>query len=431
VALERVVHGVAPTLAKEGLEPRPIILRVVALWNGDGWAVMPGGVARVVEGGDLYRSRLIHGGIAKDVWVLTTEEQEIRTPSVPATAARAHRAAGALQSRVADDLFWLGRYVERLDAAGRVFRAVLNRLTGGGLGARDMAELARLAGALQRNGWISASVAGSPVDGASFTGGIARAATAKSGVVQECLDAVRRLAFAVRDRLSVDMWHTLNHMLDEVRTHLAEGSGDMDRLLDALDDLIRTIAAFAGLASENMTRGAGWRFLDIGRRIERGVAIANTLAPVLRGPVSQVEIGLRLALELCDSTITYRTRYPTELHPARALDLVIADGSNPRALMFQLARLRDFIETLAPAPGFEAATPLVTGLIRAVMDFSIDSAEGAPEAMPLPPVLALLDRVGSDLTALSAMITHCYFSHIQTTHPLGFAPRPAREALPA
>jgi uncharacterized alpha-E superfamily protein len=392
---------------------------------------MPGGVARVVEGGDMYRSRLIHGGIAKDVWVLTTEEQEIRTPAPLTTAARAHRAAGALQSRVADDLFWLGRYIERLDSAGRVFRAVLNRLTGGGLGARDMAELARLAGALQRNGWISAAVAGSPVDGASFAGGVARAVTVSGGVVQDCLDSVRRLAFAVRDRLSVDMWHTLNHMLDDVRTHLREGAGDMDRLLDALDDLVRTVAAFAGLASENMTRGAGWRFLDIGRRIERGAAIANTLAQVLRGPPNQIEIGLRLALELCDSTITYRTRYPTELHPARALDLVVADGSNPRALMFQLARLRDFIETLAPAPGFEGAAPLVTGLIRAVMDFSIDSAEGGPEAMPLPPVLALLDRVGGDLMALSEMITHCYFSHIQTTHPLGFAPRPARETLPA
>jgi uncharacterized circularly permuted ATP-grasp superfamily protein/uncharacterized alpha-E superfamily protein len=430
VALERVVYGVAPTLGKDGLVPRPIVLRVVALWNGSDWSVMPGGVARVVEDGDMYRSRLLHGGVAKDVWVLTTDDLDVRTPSVPATPARAHRAAGALQSRVADDLFWLGRYVERLDAAARVFRAVLNRLTGGGLGPRDMAELVRLAGALQRNGWISAAVAGSPVDGANFAGGIARAATASGGVAQDCLDAVRRLAFAVRDRLSLDMWHTLNHMLDEVHENLAGGSGDMDRLLDALDDLIRTIAAFAGLAAENMTRGAGWRFLDIGRRIERGIAIANTLVPVLRGPPLQVDIGLRLALELCDSTITYRTRYPTELHPARALDLVVADGSNPRGLMFQLVRLRDFIETLTPAPGFGAATPLVTDLIRAVVDFSIDSAEGTPDTTAVAPATALLDRVTGDLAALSEMITHCYFSHVQTTHPLRFAPRPAREALP-
>ncbi|MCC6470138.1 MAG: circularly permuted type 2 ATP-grasp protein [Alphaproteobacteria bacterium] len=431
VALERVVHGVAPNLGKDGLSPRPIVLRVVALWNGSEWSVMPGGVARVVEADDMYRSRLLHGGVAKDVWVLTTEEQDVRTPSAPMTPARAHRSAGALQSRVADDLFWLGRYVERLDAAARVFRAVMNRLTGGGLGPRDMAELARLAGAMQRNGWISATIAGSPVDGRNFAGGIAKAATAPEGVVQDCLDAIRRLTFTVRDRLSLDMWRTLNHLLDEVRGQLVAADGDMDRLLDALDDLIRGIAAFAGLAAENMTRGAGWRFLDIGRRIERGMAIANTLAPVLRGPAAQLEIGLRLALELCDSTITYRTRYPTELHPARALDLVVADASNPRALMFQIVRLRDFIETLAPSPGFEAARTLVRELIRTVMDFSVESVEKVQDAMPVGPVVEMLDRIAGDLTALSEMITHTYFSHVVTAHPLGFAPRPARETLPA
>lgn len=255
---------------------------------------MPGGVARVVEPDDMYRSRLLHGGVAKDVWVLTDEMQDIRGPALPVAQARGGRGAAVLQSRIADDLFWLGRYVERLDAGARLIRAVLNRLTGGGLGPRDMAELAHLATALHRNGWINAAIAGSSVDGAHFAEGIAKAATEDGGGVQDCLDAVRRLAFAVRDRLSLDMWHTLNHLLDEVRRSLVAGARDMDHLLDALDDLVRLIAAFAGLASENMTRGAGWRFLDIGRRIEQDDAITHTLAPVLKGPAAQLEVGLRL-----------------------------------------------------------------------------------------------------------------------------------------
>lgn len=431
VALERVAYGVAPTFGKDGMEPRPIALRVLALWNGNDWIVMPGGVARVVEPDDMYRSRLLHGGVAKDVWVLTDEMQDIRGPALPVAQARGGRGAAVLQSRIADDLFWLGRYVERLDAGARLIRAVLNRLTGGGLGPRDMAELARLATALHRNGWINAAIAGSSVDGAHFAEGIAKAATEDGGGVQDCLDAVRRLAFAVRDRLSLDMWHTLNHLLDEVRRSLVAGARDMDHLLDALDDLVRVIAAFAGLASENMTRGAGWRFLDIGRRIERGIAITHTLAPVLKGPAAQLEVGLRLSLELCDSTITYRTRYPTELNPARAIDLVVADSSNPRALLFQLVRLREFMEALPPASGFEGAPGLVTRAIADVMNFSIDNVEGTPDAMPLVPVLALLDRVGGELMTLSELITHCYFSHVQTTHSLSFAPMPAPERLPA
>ena len=430
VALERVEHGVAPTLAKEGMVPRPIVLRAVAVWNEGSWSVLPGGVGRVVSGGDMYRSRLLHGGIAKDVWALSEEEQDIRMPGAIALPAKPRRATGALQSRVADDLFWLGRYIERLDAGARIFRAALNRLTGGGLGARDMVELGRLANALYRNGWIGAQLAGSPVDGVMFLGGICGAVTEDGGIL-DSLESARRLAFAVRDRLSLDMWHTLNHLLEDVRQRLRAGAGDMDRLMEALDDLIRVVAAFAGLAAENMVRGSGWRFMDIGRRIERGAAIARSIACVMNGPPAQVEIGLRLSLELCDSTITYRTRYPTELRPARALDLVIADSSNPRSILYQLVRLSDFFENMSPAAGFETAPRLVRALVDAVMDFSVDTIEVDTETVRLAPVLALLDRVADELTALSETITRSFFSHVQTTHSLSFAPRPAMESLPA
>lgn len=430
VALERVEHGVAPMLTKQGMMPAPIVLRVVAIWNGSDWSVLPGGVGRVVSGGDAYRSRLLHGGVAKDVWVLSEEEHDIRMPNAAPLPAKAKRATGALQSRVADDLFWLGRYLERLDAGARIFRATLNRLSGGGLGARDMVELGRLANALYRNGWIGAQIAGSPVDGVMFLGGISSAVT-EGGGVQDCLDSARRLAFAVRDRLSLDMWHTLNHMLDEARQRLRAGAGDIDRLIEALDELIRVVAAFAGLAAENMVRGSGWRFMDIGRRIERGAAIARSIGCVLNGPPQQVEIGLRLSLELCDSTITYRTRYPTELRPARALDLVIADSSNPRSMLYQLVRLSDFFENMTPVAGFETAPKVVRSLVDAVMDFAIETIETDSETVRLAPVLALLDRVADELTALSETITRSFFSHVQTTHSLSFAPRPAMESLPA
>lgn len=89
------------------------------------------------------------------------------------------------------------------------------------------------------------------------------------------------------------------------------------------------------------------------------------------------------------------------------------------------------MEALPPASGFEGAPGLVTRAIADVMNFSIDNVEGTPDAMPLVPVLALLDRVGGELMTLSELITHCYFSHVQTTHSLSFAPMPAPERLPA
>ena len=100
-----------------------------------------------------------------------------------------------------------------------------------------------------------------------------------------------------------------------------------------------------------MVRGGGRLFLDFGRRTERAQAIATELAEVLDQPgaVTQpgrVEAGLRLALELRDSVITYRSRYLSVLQPAPALDLILADEGNPRGLAFQLAAVRDLLREI-------------------------------------------------------------------------------------
>jgi hypothetical protein len=215
---------------------------------------MPGGVARVVAGDALYRSTLRHGGIAKDVWVLSDEGVDVNVPAVRTASPPIKRATGALASRAADDLYWLGRYAERVDVGGRLLRAAIDRLAGGGLGPRDRAELHLLAAALHRAGWIDAIMAAAPVGGLMFARGLAVASG--GGAMGEALAGLRRLTVSVRDRLTLDMWRVLNHVLGTVRDNLAVENGDPDRLLEALDDLVRSIAAFAGLVSENMTRGA-------------------------------------------------------------------------------------------------------------------------------------------------------------------------------
>ncbi|MGE3934037.1 MAG: circularly permuted type 2 ATP-grasp protein [Rhodospirillaceae bacterium] len=419
VAFERVEHGVAPSLGESGLVPQPIVLRVSALWHEGGWHVMPGGLARVATAQPMYRHSLDHGGIAKDVWVLNEDERE----GVGAVAVRQapppHRADATVQSRAADDLFWLGRYVERLDTGARLFRATLDRLAGGGLGPRDIAELTRLARVLDRDGWIESAVSRAPVDSAAFARGIA-AAVGGDGAVRECIGRLRELGFAVRDRISLDMTTTLNHLIIPVHVALTRSGGDVDRLIAGLQDVIRETAAFAGLAAENMTRGAGWRFLDLGRRIERGGAIARSIAGVMEGHAGPADAGLRLSLELCDSTITYRMRYPTEARPTRALELVLADTSNPRALLYQLERIREHLLALHRGGPAAEELRLIDGCVEAVAGFPFGPQE-AGDRLDLVPLLDLLGRTGDDLMMLSDAITRTYFSHVQATRTLSLA----------
>jgi len=428
VALARLDPGVVPTVEGNKLQPKPYVLRMVLVWHDGDWVAMPGGVARVVDEAALYAahgSGMQHGGVAKDVWVLTREERDVFIPAAATVGMAIQRGvAGELPSRVADDLFWFGRYAERIDAGARLFRAALTRLAGGGVGPRDAAELAMLAKALVAGGWVAGSALGGPPDGALFAQSLTHGAS-NGRVMRDCLDALRRLAFAIRDRLSVDMWHNLNHLMADVRRTLAVAGRDIDRVLGALDELIRAIAALSGMAADNMTRGAGWRFLEVGRRIERAHATTRTLSAVLRLPARQYEIGLRLALELCDSTITYRTRYPSAPRPAPAIDLILADPMNPRSLIFQLDQLRDHIDKLTATSGGQrlAEQTLARKLVAEIEVFDILSLEPSGTAPDLGPLFALLDRIGQDILSMSDLITRSFFSHVALPHAVGVAPR--------
>lgn len=416
VAIERFAHGVAPTLTPSGLVPRPFMLRAIAVRSGEDWTVLPGGVARVLEDGALYRGALRPGGTAKDVWVLTAEERDVVVPAVTREAPTIRRSTDVL-SRIADDLYWLGRQVERLDGAARLFRAAVARLAGGELGPRELAELGLIGQTLYRTGWIDAGIAGAPSASRIFADGIASEA-AHGKAIGGCLGELRRLALSVRDRLSLDMWRNLNRLVGKVRAGLADGLYDHDRLLDALDDLLRTIAAFGGLAAENMTRGASWHFLELGRRLERGVAVSSTISALLDQRPASSELGLGLALEFCDSTITYRTRYGTEPQLVPALDLLLLDPSNPRALAFQSNGLLDHLRALAAPAAAHPEQDEAERIVAAVSGFYFAAGRDPADTTP---VLNLLADVLARLTTLSALITRSYFSHVAPVRESEFA----------
>ena len=214
--------------------------------------------------------------------------------------------------------------------------------------------------------------------------------TRRTGSLASVLNALSRVAGTVRDRISTDMWRVLSD-LGEVREHglfsrvrrnrggrgyaTSEGRTLSDEL-ELLDRTILSLAAFGGLAMESVTRGEGWRFLDMGRKIERSLytigLVRNTLVQISghEGPLLEV-----LLLEIADSSMTYRRRYQGSLQPAAVLDLLLADETNPRSLAFQLSALADDVEHLprdSDRPGRSAEQRLMLSSLTALRVADMD-----------------------------------------------------------
>jgi uncharacterized alpha-E superfamily protein len=436
-ATARVTPSVAPCLDGDGLVPRPVLVRMFLVHDRGEWRAMPGGLGCVLADG----AQAWPGAgpvVAKDVWVLAESSAAIEGPRaarIPPLAIR--RTAGDMPSRVGDNYFWLGRYLERLEGAARLLRIAIGRLSRPAPTPHEMAELEVLIACLTLAGLLNADA----IEGLGPAGlGQALLRVAGSwGSIHALLGQVSRVTGLLRDQVTGEMHAVTARGLREVEEALGRiGTGVDGQALDATFEAMSRVLAFAatlsGLAAENMVRGGGRLFLDLGRRVERAQAVADQLACALEFPgavqqPARVEHGLRLALELCDSSITYRSRYLAVLQPAPALDLLLADDGNPRGLAFQLAAMRALLGEIAGGGDTSLATAAAAlqdepqAMVRTVAE----AADQSVAALLLPARLrALRDAVAE----LSDRVSRRYFALLPSVRTVGIeAPaRPMRGA---
>ncbi|MDU0340339.1 circularly permuted type 2 ATP-grasp protein [Bosea rubneri] len=339
VGQEVVRLSTMPVLHDGRLEPRPMTLRVFAAATPEGWQVMPGGFCRISDETDARAVTMRSGVRSSDVWVTSDQPVEPVTllPSPDKIAIR--RIVGILPSRAADNLFWLGRYLERTEATLRLVRAVLGRLINADDQAPGHAEtIKRLVNLLVA--WGAAPAGRGKAIASQATSALF--GLEEYGAAAASIREARRTASVIRERLSVDAWRLfgdLQRQLTAPRKPVSEGEA-----FEVADSALKSLAAFSGLSQENMVRGAGWRFLDIGRRLERGV----TTCRYARHFAESGTPGncLDALLDLTDSQITYRSRYQLGAALQPVLDLVMLDPYNPRSVAFQVERLDQEIAAL-------------------------------------------------------------------------------------
>lgn len=396
VVQERVMLSRAP--AHDG-SSHPVTLRMFAVFDGHDYTVLPGGLARLMPDETVFAAPALLAGRSKDVWVLPEEPGGQGPISVPVTTAPAlERAPSDLPSRVAENYYWLGRNVERLEATLRVCGGVIWHLTNESSAARSAALLGYL-GRLEVGPAETPGNDHSLPDLQTIVMAELTDPSAPTGV-QPALRRIRETAFSLRDRLSADTWRVLIGMTaaPDIRT----GQLPLVHAADAVNSLIMQIMAFSGLEMENMTRGHGWVFLDLGRRLERGAALARLVRAVCEAGEHR-ELLLEPLLEIADSVMTYRRRYFAEPQLPGVLNLLLHEPTNPRSLTFQLAALARLAASL-PA----TANPEGVALFRQRLQVLQTSLEDGFMAGAAPD----LEGVERELGALSDVLTHIFFSHV-------------------
>jgi uncharacterized circularly permuted ATP-grasp superfamily protein/uncharacterized alpha-E superfamily protein len=376
VAQEAVTLSTTPALEDGKLVPRPMTLRVFLARTPEGWTVMPGGFARIGARPDPAAVAMQHGGSAADVWVVSTAP--VAPVSMVPQAHGPYRRAGpgSLPSRAADNLFWLGRYVERTEGVLRLCRAWNVRLAESGKAARPLLEA--MEPLLEAYG----------VD-------------ADEAIPQGLLDILSHAigsAGRVRDRFSPDAWSALTD-IDKTARRMALKAAPGDDAARALSALLRKLAGISGLVHENMYRFLGWRFLTIGRLHERAMSMSAMLAE-LAAPGAP-EGALDLAIELGDSILTHRRRFTVATSRETVVDLLGLDPMNPRSVRHQIDALRDQIAMLPDAEVNGVLSPLSA----AALLVQADLATATPDSLPTEALWALRARIAQ----LSELLTAEYF----------------------
>ena len=411
VGQEQVALGTTPVWTGGRLEPRPMVLRTYICATGQGFSVMPGGLTRISNSASELVVSMQSGGGSKDTWVLADGPVSQLSLLLPGTQiVRLERAAAEVPSRVADNLFWLGRYAERLEDTVRVLRCVLIRLTGEA-GVEETPEVAALIRLL-----VSLDLFPPRFRERHTLAGVEREVLLlvyqnhRLGTVREVLTRLKQIAFVLRDRFSADTWRILTKM--QVDAQARPGRVLAAEALALLNTLIVDLAAFSGLEMENMTRGHGWRFLEIGRRLERAI----NMVTLVRGgweTRSGSSHALEPMLEIADSLMTYRRRYFAQPQWPALLDLLLGDDSNPRSLAFQFQALAEHSANLPHenGAGLGRDSEHITGALELLRRADYQALAEAPSSGTAAGLSELLVGMTAALRGFSDALTHHYFSH--------------------
>lgn len=348
VGQEIVTRSTTPVLTESGVQPWSVGLRSYSVATEDGFETMPGGLVRVSPDSNSLNFTMTAGERTQDVWVLAQGPVEYKSLlEKVSTQLKPRRSGAELPSRVADNLFWLGRYSERAEQTARLLRTLFIHLESEDKDGPEIAPLLRVLvnqGLIEPDHVIDELSATLPDVVSTLAGAVFDANTSMS--LQSSVSSAVQTAMRVRDRISTEMWRSVDRLDEHVLDVARKGDQESVDILALLDHTVADLSAFAGLAAEGMTRTLGWRFLDLGRRIERSWLMTSLLKSFFAEHRSDDPDTLESLLSVTDSLMTYRNRYLSTFQIPLVLDLLMMDTTNPRSILFQLNCINEHLNAM-------------------------------------------------------------------------------------
>jgi len=417
-AQERVARSSLPVW-NNGLKPAHVALRAYAVAGAgtDDYTVMQGALARTSTSIDPLELSIRKGEGSKDAWVISDGPVEhVTLLEEQGRAVTISRGGDELPSRVADDILWLGRQLERAEASARLLRATASRLVGETRLTSDV-ELPVLLRCLADQGQIEPGYAIDNLRGQMPP--IERVLptvvfdTQQPACLRSVLDSVFRLGSIVRDRFSLDTWRLI-HDIDEGFQPARMGWPTMPDLLVKTDDLIMKLQAFSGITMESMTRSHPFRFLELGRRLERSLQIIQLLKNCLIPLPDILAPVMETVLEVSVSLMTYRSRYLANMQLPAFLDLLMTDETNPRSLVFQFVELEKHVDRLPrdrAQPGYTNEQRLAMSLLHSVRMLDVHAISETHSLGDYRSLEKLMGNWETQIPKLFEAISHRYLVH--------------------
>ena len=351
VAQEHLAFSQAPVWrigsgGTQAFSARALGIRVYAIATATGYRVMPGGLARIAsDTADMVSMQ--RGGGSKDVWVLASDSESIDEIDVTSAAPRILARHDDLPSRLAENLFWMGRYSERCEDKARLVRATLQIRP-------NLLLWERVQETCEHFVAVSPFDEGNPLS------------------LHADLQRLIWCAAQARSCLSAENWRAMGVLQREFQDAMAARSDPRE----ILDTLLLSLSSLTGFALDDMTQDEGWRLMIVGRRLERLQFLSELLAQRLQFGEIPIRSELEWLLDIGDSTITYRTRYLAAPRLGPVIDLLVFDHSNPRALAFQWQAIEQSLARVAAALKGVPDDTLHTA-VSAIQDMQLNGIEGA------------------------------------------------------